>query len=39
MSTFLWADEQRRQSALFVEISRDAAPVAKNKLPALLALM
>ena len=27
MSTFLWADQQRRQSALFVEISRDAVEV------------
>jgi hypothetical protein len=28
MSTFLWAGQQRRQSALFVEISRDAVEVA-----------
>ena len=27
MSTFQWADQQRRQSALFVEISRDAVEV------------
>ena len=27
MSTFLWADQQRRRSALFVEISRDAVEV------------
>jgi Nucleotidyltransferase domain len=33
MSAFQWADHQRRQSALFAEISHDAVVVAGNSLP------